>query len=89
MSKFIIKRSGERVGFDTIKIYNAIKKANDAETLPDKKLSNEEVVDLALHITNTVVNKDRDMSVEEIQDLVETELCSCNKDIFLRYHDYR
>ena len=68
----VIKRSGEEVVFDSIKIENAIKKANKATT-------HNQMTDELIHtVTQSVVDKcenlKRSPNVEEIQDMVEGEL---------------
>lgn len=73
----VIKRSGEEVSFDANKIIVAIAKANKATKEKDR-ITDETITD----ITNNVISKcnalGRAVSVEEIQDMVETELMSVN-----------
>ena len=68
-----IKRSGEEALFDANKIQIAIAKANKA-TKPQDQISQATIIE----ITNEVIAKcnalDRAISVEEIQDMVETGL---------------
>lgn len=85
----IIKRSGERVLFDSSKIYNAIEKANNAESILSNRLSDESIKTIVAIVEDKLKNLQREATVEEIQDLVENELFSRNKNVFLLYHDYR
>jgi len=69
----VIKRSGEEVVFDSGKIANAVRKANDA-TAENKRLSEAQIADLTQRVVEICDKKGRASSVEEIQDLVEKEL---------------
>lgn len=89
MCSYIIKRSGERVFFDEKKIYNAIEKANKAETIISNRLSELEIQKITSEVSKKILEMQRDANVEEIQDLVEDELFNTNKNVFLLYHDYR
>lgn len=89
MCRHIIKRSGERVLFDDSKIYNAIMKANSAESILINRLSESEIRKVTNSVSKKISEMQRDATVEEIQDLVEDELFDTNKNIFLLYHDYR
>lgn len=89
MSKYIIKRSGERVLFDDNKIYSAVTRANLAESILEKRLSEIEIRNITLNVSNKILEMSRDATVEEIQDLVEEGLFAVSKNIFLLYHDYR
>lgn len=86
---YVIKRSGEKVPFDSNKIFNAIDKANNAELTLKYRLSGKEIKDIVASVEQRVNSLDRDATVEEIQDFVENELFATNKGIFLLYHDYR
>lgn len=74
----VIKRSGEKVEFDSSKILNAVLAVNNDVNGYDK-------IDdaMAKAITNSVVLKcetfDRPINIEEIQDLVENELMLAGK----------
>lgn len=69
----VIKRSGKESVFDSIKILNAIKKANDSvdeeNKIPDEKI--QQIVD---RISKYSQKLGRAIDVEEIQDKVEEEL---------------
>ncbi|MCR5304240.1 MAG: anaerobic ribonucleoside-triphosphate reductase [Lachnospiraceae bacterium] len=69
----IIKRSGAEAKFDISKIISAIHKANG--TVDDsKKLTGEEIEDIAEIVKRNCERMNRAAGVEEIQDLVENEL---------------
>lgn len=80
----VIKRSGEEVTFDLEKIFNAIKKANLA-TL-HTPMSVEDIFNVSKIVENQVEELNRSANVEEIQDLVESELM--NKKFFSVAHNY-
>ena len=82
----VIKRDGRKQKFDKEKIYNAVSKAFieiDGElTEQDKKKSYE--------IADYIENLDKNLSVEEIQDIVEDKLMASNrKDVARCYIRYR
>ena len=69
----IIKRSGEEMEFERGKIAAAIRKAN--ETVEDAdKLTEARIERIAQQIEDFARTYDRALSVEEIQDLVETKI---------------
>lgn len=80
----VIKRSGEEVTFDLEKIFNAIKKANLA-TL-HTPMNDEDIFNVSKIVENQVEELNRSANVEEIQDLVESELM--NKKFFSVAHNY-
>lgn len=69
----IIKRSGAEEIFDEEKIIAAIHKANDTVS-DDKKLTAEEIKEIADVVMDKCEQMNRSASVEEIQDLVENQL---------------
>ena len=69
----IIKRSGEEKEFDRSKIANAIRKANDTVEAADK-LTEARIERIAEQIEEFAAAHDRALSVEEIQDIVETKI---------------
>ena len=81
-----IKRDGRLVAFDKEKIYNAIIKAFkevDGEPTSDDKRK-------ATNISNHIESYNRNISVEEIQDIVEGQLMkSCRKDVAKAYIRFR
>ena len=82
----IIKRDGRRVKFNKDKIINAIGNASkkvDGEFTVSSKI-------IADNIANYVESLNKDMTVEDIQDIVETGLMESNrKDIAKEYIIYR
>ena len=81
--QFVAKRSGELVPFDKQKIVAAIEKAMaDTPTGVDTVLS--------VRIADEIASKTEDLSVEEIQDIVENKLmASKRKDVARAYMSYR
>lgn len=88
-TRFIIKRSGKQMPFEPMKIRTAIKKANSEEARTDKKLTDSQIEEIVNILTSIVFNSARSLSVEEIQDLVQEEICKRSYSVFLLYHDYR
>ncbi len=68
----IIKRSGAEEFFDRIKIEKAVAKANEAGTA--RELTDEQIKEIAKAVEDTSACMDRALSVEEIQELVETQI---------------
>ncbi len=68
----VIKRSGEEVNFDITKIENAIRKANKATS--HSQMSEAQILKIAKDVANRCEEMKRSVSVEEIQDMVETEI---------------
>ncbi len=69
----LIKRSGQEVTFDSEKIFNAVAKAN-AATTGARELIPSQVRAIADRIEAYASNIGRSLSVEEVQELVETEI---------------
>ncbi len=69
----IIKRSGVEADFDLEKIINAVNKAN-LSVEEEERLTQEQVLAIALKVENVCKSRTRSLNVEEIQDLVETEI---------------
>lgn len=82
----VIKRDGRMVMFDLSKIVNAVLKAfeeEDEEITPDAETK-------AWEIANYIGNLNKDLKVEEIQDIVEKKLMASNrKDVAKSYIIYR
>ena len=80
----IIKRDGKKESFSAEKISNAIEKAFVATGLPNQKA-------LILDITHKVTEhfEKPTIGVEEIQDLVETELMKVRPEVAKKYIIYR
>ena len=83
---FVIKRNGTKQEFNPDKIINAIKCAyNDIGIEFDA-----EAYEKATNIAGSIFKMDRDISVEEIQDIVEDKLMASNrKDVARAYIRYR
>lgn len=69
----IIKRSGVETNFDSVKIIEAIRKANDS-VKESEKLSEKEIEAIADKVERNCKEMSRSASVEEIQDMVENQL---------------
>lgn len=87
--RYIIKRSGKQVLFEPIKIQKAVEAANKEEARIEKKLTDEQVDEIVDVCTSIVYHTSRALSVEEIQDIVQEEICKRSYPVFLLYHDYR
>ena len=85
----IIKRNGMEAEFDKTKIERAISKANLAGT-GQPELSDEVIHDIACTIEEACAQMRRALSVEEIQEMVETQLMSHQAfEVAKRYIRYR
>lgn len=83
----VIKRDGRTAEFNKEKIKNAILKAYEDV---DKNIENSNAKTKASEIANYIFNINKDMSVEEIQDIVEEKLMASNrKDVARSYILYR
>ena len=69
----VIKRSGEEVTFDSSKIENAVRKAN-AATIETDRMDEETIQIITRTVTDQCSEFSRAVSVEEIQDMVETAI---------------
>ncbi len=84
----IIKRNGAEEIFDSEKIINAVKKANNAGE--KGRISNEEILDIADYVEYKCNKMNRAVSVEEIQDMVENQLMAKGAfELARRYVRYR
>ena len=84
----IIKRNGAEELFDSSKIINAVKKANDAGE--KGRISDEEIADVADYVEYKCNKLGRAVSVEEIQDMVENQLMAKGAfELARRYVRYR
>lgn len=83
----IIKRDGTKERFDKDKIYNAIYKSTiNSKFDEDKELA----IDIANKIERSIINANKPINVEEIQDMVELYLMESNrKDVAKKYILYR
>ncbi len=85
----IIKRSGSEVTFDINKIIIAIEKAN--KVVDDKdKMTAAQIDEIAANIQGICEKRNRALTVEEIQDLVEKQIMSQGAfEVAKRYITYR
>ena len=85
----IIKRNGEEVTFNKAKIVAAISKANKT-VVESERLSEEQINGIAETIQSYAKEVGRALSVEEIQDLVETKIQKCGAfNVAKNYIKYR
>ncbi len=85
----IIKRSGEEREFDISKIENAIRKANNAVDYKDA-MSEGRIKLIAEEVAGVCAARDRAMTVEEVQDVVENKIMEMGShEIAKRYIVYR
>lgn len=80
----VIKRSGEEVNFDIEKIANAIRKANKATA--HNPMGEKDIVTISNQVADKCQVLKRSASVEEIQDMVETEIMK--KEYYSVAHNY-
>lgn len=85
----VMKRSGKLVNYEPYKIARAIEMANNEELREDHRLSEPQIDEIVDIVSSIVFRTKRDLSVEEIQDLVQEEIAKRSYPIFLLYHDYR
>ena len=85
----IIKRNGSEVVFDREKIEVAVAKANTVVD-SDKRLTDEEIVEIAKWVEDYCEQRKHAMNVEEIQDLVENQIMEHQAyEVARRYITYR
>ena len=85
----IIKRSGEEKEFDIVKIENAIRKASQAVDYKNA-LSEVRIKLIAEEVAGVCAARDRAMTVEEIQDVVENKIMEMGShEIAKKYIVYR
>ena len=85
----VIKRNGVEVDFTPEKIKNAISSANEEVDVKDQ-LFNREIEEIVTGITETIKSMSRAVSVEEIQDTVESRLMrSRSPEVARKYIRYR
>ena len=85
----IIKRNGEEAAFNKAKIVAAISKANKT-VAESERLTVEQINGIAEHIQEYAKEVGRALSVEEIQDLVETKIQQCGAfNVAKNYIKYR
>lgn len=85
----IIKRNGSEVAFDSSKIANAVRGAND-EAMEADRLTDEEIREVAEKVEGQCASAGHTVTVEEVQDLVEDQLMAMGFfDVARRYIRYR
>ena len=85
----IIKRSGQEVEFDITKIANAIRKASQAVDYKNA-LSEGRIALIAEEVAGVCAARDRAMTVEEVQDVVENKIMEMGShEIAKKYIVYR
>ncbi len=84
----VIKRDGSEVVFDSDKIVNAIRKANEATE--HSNLTEAQIGEIADYISYKCTRMNRTVSVEEIQDMVENQLMATGSfEVARNYVRYR
>ena len=85
----VIKRNGDKADFESAKIFNAIKKAMDANNKTEIDL--EKINEITASVVKEIIETRKSfVSVEEIQDLVEKELSKAGlPDVAKAYILYR
>lgn len=86
----VVKRSGQRVEFNSTKIVIAIKKAFDQVRPTNSETEINKVYAAVLNYINETYTDRKTIHVEDIQDIIETKLKenNCN-DIYTAFSDYR
>ena len=85
----ILKRSGAEAVFDVNKIINAITKANQTVDF-NSALTSEQIREIADFIEGIAAARDRALTVEEIQDIVETRIMKAGAfEVAKKYITYR
>lgn len=74
----IIKRSGQEVEFDPIKIEKAIERANDSIEIKSKRIGKRLIHLIATEIAEAYEGSKKTRNVEYIQDLIENKLIEYN-----------
>ncbi len=87
--KNVVKRNGQIVKFDQTKILNAITKANNS--VPESDRMNENTIgDIVNRVVEKCSHSTENIGVEDIQDMVETEIMSVNAyEVAKHYITYR
>ena len=87
----VVKRSGQRVSFNSVKIAIAIKQAFDSfeeDTNNEKKVN--KVYNQVLNYITTVYENRKTINVEDIQDIIEDNLKKCGyHEVYKRFNEYR
>ena len=86
----VVKRSGQRVSFNSYKIAVAIKQAFDVvyEVYDEKNIN--KIYEVVLKTIETSYAARKTINVEDIQDIIENELKNTEfGDVYTAFHDYR
>lgn len=87
---YMIKRDGRKEKFRRVKVENAIYKAFEDVDGEITEFAKEKASNIATFIENKFIENDRDIDIEEIQDMVETGLMATKrKDVAKSYILYR
>ena len=93
VERYVIKRSGEQVPYESVKIFNAVKKACDSGKAAGMiVLEDIDIQHIADKITAMVDQATHILSVEEIQDAVEQQIGMAGSQylpLMLKYERYR
>ena len=85
----ILKRSGAEAVFDAEKIVNAVSKANQTVDFT-RALTSEQIRSIANFVESVCAARDRALTVEEIQDIVETQIMKAGAfEVAKKYITYR
>ena len=86
----VIKRDGRKVEFDINKIKEAVRKAYN-EVYPDKSEINDQTIISIINIISNKINNYgfSEITIEQIQDIVESELMEKDKAVAKAYITYR
>ena len=85
----ILKRSGAEAVFDAEKIVNAVSKANQTVDYT-RALTSEQIRSIANFVESVCSARDRALTVEEIQDIVETQIMKAGAfEVAKKYITYR
>lgn len=85
----VIKRNGNKVEFDANRIYNAVLKACN-EVFSNYNINSIIATDVCNNVSKTIENTyNNEITVEQIQNLVENKLMCYDKDIAKAYIRYR
>lgn len=88
MNKYIIKRNGQEVPFETDKIATAVEKANKATN--SCPMNDFQIQSITKQVVDSCQKIDRSIAVEEIQDIVEKEIMKLGFfDVAKNYITYR
>ena len=88
----VVKRSGQRVAFNGVKIAVAIKQAFEDENITDKNIESKtnKVYNAVLNYINEIYENRKTINVEDIQDIIEKILQEKGyKEVYKKFNEYR